>query len=102
LIAMNINFQGRLIAQGNKKNKKGKLVIYNSMVEQVSMYSIAWELKFKKRLKQATVVLLDRHEIDYLIRVVKRDEIQAVFDNVCVGAISAYRYYHKEKRRKKK
>ena len=76
------------------KVKKGKLTIYNEMKEQVSMYVVGHELQFHIKIKRALVVMVARNEIAYKIEVVERDEIQAIFDNVCIGAIKADNYYH--------
>jgi len=80
------------------KVKKGELTIHKSMKEQLAMYVVGYELVFNVKVKRAIVVLLARNEIDYKTEIMERDEIQAIFDNVCVGAIKAYNYYHGRKK----
>lgn len=80
--------------------KKNKLTIYPSMVEQVCMYSVGAELQFKKKIKRAIVVMVARNEVRYALRVVERDEIQEVFEKVCLPAISIFNYYNKPKEKK--
>ena len=79
------------------QNSKGKLVIYPEMVYQTCMYVIGYELQFRKKIKRAIVTLFDKENVDYILRVVERDEVQAAFDNVCVPCIRIFNYGRKTK-----
>ena len=84
--------------KSGKKNKKGKLVIYDEYVYQVAMYVMAYELQFNCKLDGGVIALFDKHEVDYITKEVSREEIEEVFKEVCMPIISIYTYQHRRKK----
>ena len=87
--------------KSGKPNKKGKLVIYDEYIYQVSMYVIAYEWQFRECISKAVIVLFDKTSVDYITRDVSRQEIQEAFEKVCLPCLSIYNYQHKGKKEKK-
>jgi len=82
-------------------NAKGELVIYPNYVAQVSMYLIGVELHRNCELKRSIIVLFDKTSVDYIMRIVEREEVLEVFENICKPALKIYAYQHRKKGRKK-
>ena len=79
------------------KSKDGELKFYPEMIYQVAAYTVGYNLQFKKQIKNAVIILLDKTAVNYGIQEVDEAEMQDAFKNVFLPCVKIYNYQRRKK-----